>query len=162
MPEIYIGAGSNRDAREHLTRGTAMLRERFGHVACSVVYRNPAVGFEGADFHNFVIGLTTAESLQAVVDALRAIEDACGRDRSGPKFGPRTLDLDLLLYGDQVTDGPPVALPRDEILERAFVLRPLAELAPALVHPTTGHTMARQWALFDGPRDSLTAVDWSL
>lgn len=161
MPEVYIGVGSNRAPRDHLGRGTTMLRERFGQVLCSTVYQNPAVGFDGADFLNLVIGLTTAEPLESVVQALRGIEDACGRDRSGPKFGPRTLDLDLLLYGDTVLDAPGVAIPRDEILERAFVLRPLAELAPDLVHPGTGLTMAQHWAAFDDPgADELVALDW--
>ena len=93
---------------------------------------------------------------------LREIEDANGRDRSGPKFSSRTLDLDLLLYDDLVLDENGLKLPRDEILKNAFVLWPLAEIAPGLKHPETGLTYAELWSRFDKTKESLKPVDFSV
>jgi len=162
MAEVFIGAGSNENAEENLARGVRLLRERFGAVSCSPVYRNPAVGFAGDDFLNFVIRLATDEPMAGVMRDLREIEDRCGRDRSGPKFSPRTLDLDLLLYGDYVSDDPAVDVPRDEILKYAFVLKPLADLAPEQRHPVDGQTYAALWrAMAQSGPAALTRVDWT-
>ena len=87
---------------------------------------------------------------------LKAIEDRNGRLRSGPRFSARTLDLDLLLYDDLVLETP--RIPRDEILRYAFVLRPLAELDPQLVHPVTGRSMAELWAEFDASGQPMRQV----
>ena len=86
------------------------------------------------------------------------IEDACGRVRGAEKFSPRSLDIDLLLYDDQVIDSPPLRIPRSDILEYAFVLRPLAELAPGIKHPVTGRTLADHWADFDQASQPLVPV----
>jgi len=91
---------------------------------------------------------------------LRDIEDANGRDRSGPKFSSRTLDLDLLLYDDMILDENGLKLPRGEILKNAFVLWPLAEIAPELIHPETGSSYARLWADFDKSKETLNPIDF--
>ncbi len=156
----YIGVGSNVDAPRHVRSALHALRERFGSVVCSSVYRSRAVGFEGDDFLNLVVALQTDLPLQGLIDELRAIEAANGRSRSDARFGPRTLDLDLLLYGDLVTRDP-VVLPRSEITRYGFVLGPLAEIAGDLRHPVTGHNYAELWQAFDRGAQPLERLsDW--
>jgi len=155
---VYISLGSNID-REALTRaGVASLRQYFGELILSSVYRSEAVGFQGEDFYNMVIALQTTEKPERVFQLLRQIEDEHGRDRSGPRFSSRTLDLDLLLYDDLVINKGKLQVPRDEILERAFVLWPLAEIAPNLRHPVVGHTYAELWHDFDKTKEKLQPI----
>jgi 2-amino-4-hydroxy-6-hydroxymethyldihydropteridine diphosphokinase len=82
-----------------------------------------------------------------------------GRRRGPEKFSSRPLDIDLLLYGSRVDPEPPLRLPRRDILEHGFVLRPLADVAPGLVHPLTGRTIAEHWQEFDVDSHPLTRVD---
>ncbi|HEB66610.1 MAG TPA: 2-amino-4-hydroxy-6-hydroxymethyldihydropteridine diphosphokinase [Gammaproteobacteria bacterium] len=164
MARIYISLGSNIDAENHLRRGVAALREHFGELILSPVYESEAVGFSGDNFLNLVAGLDTDKPVQDVVDILHRIEDENGRVRSGPRFSARTLDLDLLLYDDRVqSPDPGPELPRDEILKNAFVLWPLAEIAPELRHPVVGRTMGELWAAFDKTSQPIWPVpfDWS-
>lgn len=163
VPDVFVGAGSNDRAEQHLAQGVALLEDALGPLRCSPVYRNPAVGFDGDDFLNFVIGLQTDVPMAECMRRLRAVEDACGRDRSGPKFSPRTLDFDLLIYGDFVSDDPAIDVPRDEILQYPFVLKPLADLAPEARHPVVGRSYAELWAEMaaDVLPGALTRVSWS-
>ena len=158
MAEVFIGVGSNVDPEVNLRHALALLQERFGDLQRSRAYRNPAVGFAGEAFINLVVRFSTDASVTEVGMALAEVENACGRDRISTKFGPRALDLDLLLYGDLVSGDGPV-LPREEILERAFVLGPLAELVPDLVHPIEKKRLSDLWAEFGGDRGSLEAVE---
>jgi 2-amino-4-hydroxy-6-hydroxymethyldihydropteridine diphosphokinase len=158
MAWVYISLGSNID-RELLTRsGVASLGKRFGELQLSSVYKSEAVGFEGEDFYNMVIALQTSEDVQTVYQALRQIEDEHGRDRSGPRFSSRTLDLDLLLYDDVIQHEGKLQIPRDEILERAFVLWPLAEIAPERIHPTAKQSYAELWDAFDKRKEVLEPI----
>jgi 2-amino-4-hydroxy-6-hydroxymethyldihydropteridine diphosphokinase len=159
MPEVFIGAGSNVEPRRHLGAGLRALAERFGPLRLSPVYRNSPVGFDGDDFLNLVIAFETAEPVEEVAASLAAIEDAHGRSRQGVKFAPRTLDLDLLLYGDLVTVTDGLQLPREEITEYAFVLKPLADLAGEERHPVLGRSYAELWENFDGARHPLIPVE---
>jgi 2-amino-4-hydroxy-6-hydroxymethyldihydropteridine diphosphokinase len=134
------------------------LRTRFGPLRISTVYRNAAVGFDGADFLNLVLAFRTTESPEEVVAELERIHRLAGRVRGGDPFSPRTLDLDLLLYGDAVIADPRFRVPREDIEKYAFVLGPLAELAPALRHPVNGRTMAELWADFDRERNPIVPV----
>lgn len=158
---VYLGLGSNIDAHRMLPIGVAALRERFGDVACSPVYRSVAVGFEGADFLNACCRIETDLEPTALKHWLTALENRHGRDRDQPKFSDRTLDIDILLHGDKVGDFDGLLLPRDEVLKYAHVLEPMADLAPELNHPETGRTFADHWAAFDGDR-SLTRSDLEL
>lgn len=161
MATIYISLGSNIN-REHNTRaGIVALRQVFGPLVLSSVYESEAVGFEGDAFYNMVIACQVDAPVFEANQILRDIEDANGRDRSGPKFSSRTLDLDLLLYDDLVLDENGLKLPRSEILKNAFVLWPLAEIAPDLKHPETGTSYAELWSCFDKTKESLKPIEFS-
>lgn len=163
MPRVWLSIGSNID-REHYIRGAVRaLRERFGELRLSSVYETPAEGFDGAPFYNLVAGFDTELAPEQLYPLLRDIEDSHDRDRSGPKFSARTLDIDLLTYGDRVGNCCGKALPRDEILKYAFVLGPLAEVAPDERHPETGQRYAELWARFPAARRAAlrpVAFDW--
>jgi 2-amino-4-hydroxy-6-hydroxymethyldihydropteridine diphosphokinase len=125
----------------------------------STVYESAAVGFDGAPFYNLVAGFDTELSITQIVTRLRAIEQEHGRTRDGPKFSPRTLDIDLLTYGDRAVTEGGIELPRDEITYYSFVLGPLAELAGDEVHPLTGKSYRRLWQEFDHDSQPLWPVE---
>ncbi len=158
MAKIYISLGSNIDRERNTRAGVRALRERFGELELSSVYESEAVGFNGDAFYNMVIACEISEDVHSANRALAEIEDAHGRDRSGPRFSSRTLDLDLLLYDDLVLDEKGLKLPRGEILKNAFVLWPLAEMAPELVHPLAKQTYEELWAEFDKSKENLAPI----
>ena len=149
MPAVYLGAGSNVAPERNLARAVAELSRQFPGARISPWYRNRAVGFEGADFINLVAGFDTALPVHAVLAKLQAIEALCGRPRAAPRWAPRSMDLDVLLYGDLVCDEPGLKLPRPDLLRRAYMLGPLAELAPEVVHPTAHLSIGELWRRFD-------------
>lgn len=158
MARAYIGVGSNIDPAVNTARGLVSLRREFGALTVSTVYESAAVGFVGERFYNLVIGLDTGLEPHALARRLAAIEVEHGRTRDAARFAPRTLDLDLLLFDDRVLSDAEVRVPREDILEYAFVLRPLAEIAPSLRHPVDGRTMAELWAAHDQTACPLTPV----
>lgn len=162
MARVYVSIGSNIERDRNVRAAVAALRSRFGAVQLSPVYENRPIGFDGDDFYNLVAGFDTGEPPETVAATLHAIEQQQGRTRTGSRFGPRTLDLDLLLYDDLVRDDENLRLPRDEIREYACVLRPLAELAPDVRHPETGETFAQLWARFPQSRQPLVPVEIDL
>ena len=146
MSKAYLSLGSNREPEQHLREAVAALRKHFGEIVLSMIYRTRAVGFDGGDFLNAAAIIDTVLDPFALNAWLHALEDAHGRDRSGPRFGDRTLDIDIVLFDEVVMDGPGhLQLPRDE-LRHAFVLRPLADIAPGEVVPGSGRTLAQLWA----------------
>ena len=117
----------------------------FGEVVISPAYRTAAVGFDGAPFVNAAALIRSTQPLQALEDWLHALEDRHGRDRSGPRLSDRTLDVDVVVHGDLVVrEGERVRVPRPE-LRHAFVLKPLADIAPDFVDPLGGRTLAEMW-----------------
>ena len=160
MATIYISLGSNIDRDKNTRAGVAALKQVFGELTLSSVYESEAVGFEGDAFYNMVIACSVETPVHETNQILRDIEDAHGRDRSGPKFSSRTLDLDLLLYDDLVLDEKGLILPRGEILKNAFVLWPLAEIAPNLKHPVVQSSYADLWSAFDKNKESLRAIEF--
>jgi len=160
MTEVYVGAGSNIEPGSHLRAALEGLAESFGVLRVSPVYRNRPVGFDGDDFLNMVVGFDTDLDVGEVAAELDRIEAAGGRVRDGKKFGPRTLDLDLLLYGDAALEHQGINVPRDEITRYAFVLRPLADIAGDRIHPVAGRNFAELWAEFDQSEHTLEVVDF--
>lgn len=141
-----LSLGSNESPEHYLRAAVAELRARFGAVAVSPVYRTPAVGFDGPDFLNCAAAIRSDLEPQALNDWLHALEDRHGRRRDVPRFSSRTLDVDIVYFDDRVMRGAGnLELPRPE-LKHAFVLKPLADLAPEFVDPVHGRALAALWA----------------
>jgi len=159
VPAVYVAAGSNVEPERNLALATRELQREFPDVRFSPWYRNRAVGFEGADFINFVAGFTTQLPINEMLSRLHAIEELCGRPRGAPRWEPRSMDLDVLLYGDLICNEPRLKLPRPDLLKRAFMLGPLAALAPELVHPIEKVTIGELWQRFDRAAHPLIEVE---
>ena len=162
MGKAYLSLGSNMEAERNLASAVSALRARFGALVLSPVYRTAAIGFEGADFLNSAAVIDSDLDPLALNDWLHALEDAHGRDRSGPRFSDRTLDIDIVLYDDLVMQGPGnLRLPREE-LKHAFVLLPLADIAPDKIDPRSGSRLDALWQAHadrDAPPD-VVAIDF--
>jgi 2-amino-4-hydroxy-6-hydroxymethyldihydropteridine diphosphokinase len=157
---VYVGIGSNID-REHNIHGA--VRELAAHYApltLSPVYESKAHGFEGDNFYNLVAGFDTEESIEHIKETLSHIESRFGRSRRENRFSARTLDLDLLLYDNIVRHDSQVNLPHPDIRRYAFVLRPLADIAPDLRHPETGLSCARMWEQFGSGKQEIWKTDF--
>lgn len=162
MARIYIGVGSNINRDENLRRGIRRLREEFGDIDLSTVYETEAVGFEGDNFYNMVVGADTKLAPQQVYDLLHEIEAEYGRRRQQERYSSRKLDLDLLLYNDQVIKTEQFELPRYDVDEYPFVLAPLAELDGERRHPFTGRTFNELWQEYDKSDLRMRPVDMKL
>ena len=145
MARVYVSIGSNIDKERNIPSAIHALQKVFNPLFVSSVYETKAVGFEGEDFHNLVVGFDTPHSPLEINQTLRKIEAGHGRTRGKEQFESRTLDLDQLLYGDLVTAMNGIHLPHPDILRYNFVLRPLAELAGNIVHPKERQTIAKLW-----------------
>lgn len=157
MARVYLSLGSNLEPHRHLRAALAELRERFGELVVSPAYRSASVGFDGAAFVNLAVGLDTELEPEALNDWLHALEDRHGRRRDVPRYSDRTLDVDIVFYDDRVLDGPGhLQIPRNE-LQHAFVLRPIADIAPGFRHPLSGRSMAELWAAFPAGAEPLQA-----
>lgn len=161
MARIYVSIGSNVDRRNNILSCLHALHEHFGDLQISPVYENEAVGFSGDNFYNLVVGFDTDLQPHEVGPVFRQIESEHGRVRGGERFSSRTLDVDLLLYDDLVLKESGLDVPRDEITRYAFVLRPLAELVPDLVHPELHETMQALWQAYE-PKQPMQRVDLDL
>lgn len=142
---VYVAAGSNVAPIANLRRALDVLDRHFSPLTVSRAYANAAVGFEGDDFINLVVGFRTGLTVQQVIERLHEAETACGRERLAPKWAPRSMDLDVLLFGDTVCAEPGLTLPRPDLLKRPYMLGPAAEIAPEIVHPTERRTLGELW-----------------
>lgn len=151
MPRVYLSIGSNLERERHIPSTLRELEEIFGPLTISSIYESEAEGFEGPPFHNLVVGFDTDLPLEKAQERLKSIEQRHGRSPNDRKFVSRTLDLDLILYGDLILKDPggKTLLPRDDILRYAFVLEPLAEIAPDLKHPVLKKSYRQLWQSFD-------------
>ncbi len=145
MTTVLLSLGSNLQPQRYLHAAVQELRAHFGDIVVSPAYLTPSVGFDGPDFLNNGVLLRTDMPLEVLDLWLHALEDRHGRDRSGPRFSNRTLDVDVVFYGDRIVEGPGhLRIPRPE-LRHAFVLKPLADIAPAFVDPVSGRTLDALW-----------------
>jgi len=157
---IYLSLGSNVEAQRNIEAALDALADTFGELIISSVYESEAVGFEGDSFYNLVVGIHSAQAVGELSKILKAIEDLQGRDRTAPKFGARSLDIDILTVDDRVGVIDGVAIPRDEVLKNAFVLQPLAEIAPTTVHPQMGISFLQLWQDFDKNKQKLWPIEF--
>ena len=163
MTTIYLSLGSNVDRHRNITAALDALADLFGDLNISSVYESKSVGFDGSNFFNLVVGADTTLSIVELSETLKRIEDNNGRKRNGPKFSPRTLDIDILTYGDFVGVENDIELPRAEITKNAFVLLPLAEIAPDVFHPQLEKIYSDLWREYDQASQALWTIifDWN-
>jgi len=162
MARVFLGLGSNIERERYLNAGLDALEALFGELLLSPVYDSEAIGFEGHPFLNLVVSIETQMSVGELARLLRHIETEHGRPENAPRFSPRQLDIDILTYDDLTGVVEGVELPRGEILENAFVLRPLADLAGGTVHPLSKKTYAQLWSEFaqESQRLCRVAFQW--
>lgn len=157
MPRVYVSIGSNVEPERNVRAAVRALKEIFPNLSASPVFKSKAEGFDGDDFYNLAASFDTDESPERLADRLGRIETAQGRVRVGGRFSPRTLDIDILLYGDLVRHDDRFDIPRHDVLAYAHVLGPLIALAPNLRHPETGELLMDRWKRF-ASQDSLREI----
>ena len=162
MTLAYVSGGSNLEPETNLVLAARALKARHPGTRFSRCYRSVAIGFDGPDFINFVAELPVAGDPALLKGELECVETQCGRLRDAPKWAPRAMDLDILLFGELVQDTPGLVLPRPDLLRWGFMLGPLAELAPQLLHPIAGRTIADLWREFDQQAHPLQVVPLDL
>jgi len=148
MARVYLSLGSNIMPHTYISAALDELADCFGELIISSVYESEAVGFDGDNFLNLVVGIDTANGVGDLSRILKEMEDRHGRLRTGPKFSGRTLDIDILTYDDTqgVVDG--ITLPRDEIVKNAFVLLPLSEIAGDEHHSLLNVSFSHLWSQY--------------
>ena len=158
---VFLGIGSNIERERYITAGLDALHGLFHDLVLSSVYHSAAIGFSGQPFLNMVAQVDTELALAELAARLRHIEVEHGRTANATRFSARHLDIDILTYDDTVGTHSGVKLPRDEILENAFVLCPLAELAPDTLHPVVKRTYLSLWQVYDKASQPLSRVAFS-
>jgi len=151
MTRGFISIGSNIDRNKNIAAGMEALHQAFGELIVSSVYETEPVGFSGEPFYNLVVGFDSVLKAKTIAQQLRQIEFSQGRPLDSKKFTARTLDLDLLLFGDEIINDGSLQIPRVDIEQYAFVLEPLAEIAPLLKHPVLDVSYGQLWTAM--PKD---------
>ena len=163
MTTLALSIGSNIDAESNIRAALHALNLEFDNIRSSTTYESQAVGFDGDNFLNLVVLADTDKGLDAVAAILKRLEDQLGRDRKQARFSGRTMDIDILLYGNESGLYCGIELPRPEVTENAFVLQPLSELLPDVVHPGTGMSYLKLWQDYDKSKQKLWPIeaDWA-
>lgn len=160
MPLLTLSLGSNQQADHHIRGALDALQAGFGTMRTSSVFESKAVGFDGSNFLNMVVAVATDMSLADVSAFIKALEDEHGRTRGGARFSARTLDIDILTYGECVGDYDGVVLPRPEITENAYVLWPMSQVCGDCFDPQSGLSYSTLWHQYDKTRQALWPIDF--
>jgi len=161
MKSVSLSLGSNQQARTNIVGALDALHEDFGDLLISSVYESEPVGFNGANFLNLVVVIDTDKELGQLSCCLKNLEDKFGRKRDAPRFSGRTLDIDILTCDQMCGVFFGIKLPRDEITENAYVLRPLAEICADGSHPLSGKKYSELWNEYDKKKQKLWPVDFN-
>ncbi len=145
MVKVIVSVGTNLDRKRNVQQAIKALRNIFGPLLCSPVYENAALGFDGPDFYNLVVVFDTSFDVYQVRSQIQRIEANQGRGIGKDRYGSRSLDLDLLLYGNAILYDNGLDVPRREIFEHAYILKPICDLLPGLIHPVTGESFGEIW-----------------
>lgn len=159
MTTVYISIGSNVNPEQHIRSCLRALVLEFDHLNVSPIYQNPAEGFVGADFLNLVASFETNNSAPEIARKLTLLEVLLGRLRAGEKFGPRTLDIDILLFGDEVIKFGKYTFPREELVKYPFMLKPLVDIAPKLAHPQSREKFSELWRELSKKKHTLREIN---
>ncbi|MDV7104549.1 2-amino-4-hydroxy-6-hydroxymethyldihydropteridine diphosphokinase [Vibrio sp. TH_r3] len=148
MTMVYIGVGTNVEREKHAKAAIEALSSLTHLCRVSSIYECESLGFDSTPFYNFVVELKTTESLSDFSQLMRSIEIKWGRSSTAKKFQDRSLDLDILLFGEEVSLSSPI-VPREDIFKYPFVIQPLYDLVPDLVIPMDGRTVKDIWQDMD-------------
>jgi 2-amino-4-hydroxy-6-hydroxymethyldihydropteridine diphosphokinase len=159
MVQVAVSIGSNLERERNVRDALVALAKTFGKLSRSPVYESAAYGFKGSPFYNLVVVFKTPLDVRAVREKIQAIENQQGRELGENRSGSRTLDLDLLLYDDVVFHDQSLDVPRQEIFEHSYILKPLADLLPSTPHPLTGEPFADIWLRLGSHQEALSIVD---
>ena len=159
MTILALSIGSNIDAELNIRAALGALSLEFDNIRNSTTYESQAVGFDGDNFLNLVVLADTDKKLDEVATILKRLEDQLGRDRHQVRFSGRTMDIDIILYGDESGMCCGIELPRLEVTENAYVLQPLSEVLPDAVHPATGMSYLKLWQGYDKSKQQLGAIE---
>ena len=151
MSQLHLNIGSNQDRRKNIRLALGSLESNFTEITISSLFESPSEGFIGSNFYNIGVNVETDKNINDVVNILHSIENSLGRDRNLPKFSSRIIDLDLVLYDDEINDK--LNIPRRDILKYAFVLSPLAELNPDDIHPQERISYLDLWKEFQSSKE---------
>ncbi len=160
MARVFVSIGSNINRYRHIAAALDVLSLHFGELQLSRVYESEAVGFNGDPFLNMVAGFHSDSAVVELAQLLRQIEYRHGRPQLAVKYGPRTMDIDILTYGELAGEFEGLSLPREEITDNAFVLLPLQQIAGDCVHPVLGKSYRQLWSEFDETSQRLWPVDF--
>ena len=133
---IFVGIGSNIDREKNIKSCVSILKDVYGDMMISPVYETESMGFDGPNFYNLVSCFETNQIVYELKNTLNEIENDHGRHFNETKLSSRTLDIDILYYDDLVLSDDKIQIPRKEICEYDFVLKPLVDLVPDFIHPT--------------------------
>ena len=151
MSQLHLNIGSNQDKRKNIRLALGSLESNFTEITISSLFESPSEGFIGSNFYNIGVNVETDKNINDVVNILHSIENSLGRDRNLPKFSSRIIDLDLVLYDDEINDK--LNIPRRDILKYAFVLAPLSELNPDDIHPQERISYLDLWKEFQSSKE---------
>lgn len=162
MNQIALGLGSNINREENIRSGIEILSSLLIDIRVSPIYEARSVGFYGDNFFNLVVVGKTELSLASLAELLRDIEYDHGRTKNAEKYSSRTLDIDILTYGNSVGECDGIVLPRDEIVWQAYVLKPLVDLCSNDRHPALNTRYRDLWEAFSGDRAGIWLCDFQM